>query len=270
MSEKIQALVHQTWLDYGGTVEKVREANTRVRQVLTDMGTEAAIADAHDVVAECLDQGHEARALSWLYPLALHIGGPQHILDGVLKDGVSGISWWKSWEASAKSMCQWLNLRGHREALQNLLRRRRNLPPEDVIAWIKALAHGVERFADWRWSTLGSVLRDLERLRPALRAVAPFIASADAISSKDARSARLFLEAVRSDDFWSRCQHLSTLSRPTRRFAGWIKACPCHEAECLAKRRFVCAWKGCRAPQLADRVQVALEDLEAARHEAHE
>ena len=70
MSEKIQALVHQTWLNYGGTVEKVREANTRVRQVLTDMGTEAAIADAHDVVAECLDQGHEARALSWLYPLA--------------------------------------------------------------------------------------------------------------------------------------------------------------------------------------------------------
>ena len=40
LADKVQAHVHQTWLEYGPSVEQVRRANLDVRQCLSDMGTE--------------------------------------------------------------------------------------------------------------------------------------------------------------------------------------------------------------------------------------
>ena len=46
LAEKTQALVHQTWLDYGPRLEDVRVANLEVRQCFSDMGTELGLAGA--------------------------------------------------------------------------------------------------------------------------------------------------------------------------------------------------------------------------------
>jgi len=45
LAQKVQASQHHTWLEYGPSLERVRQANYDVRQVLTDMGTEVGIAD---------------------------------------------------------------------------------------------------------------------------------------------------------------------------------------------------------------------------------
>ena len=54
LAEKLQAHIHQTWLEYGPAVSDVRAANSDVRVCLSDMGTEFGIGDAKDVVATCL------------------------------------------------------------------------------------------------------------------------------------------------------------------------------------------------------------------------
>jgi len=265
-AEKTHALVHQLWLDHGGSARSVRENNQRVRQVLTDMGVEAAVAEVNDVVAECLGEGEQSGADDLLFPLAMHVPGSQHILDGVLRDGVSEIIWWKQWEASAKSICQWMHLRGHREALQSLLRRAWPAPSAEMGATIKALNKSCDRFAEWRWKTLGNVVRDLLLYKPALCEVEKHIRSASEISTKDAGAASAFLAAVRSAEFWARCRLLEVVVAPVKKFAAWLRGCPCHEAECISKTQHVqCLWKGCRGPQLWARIQQASDEMVAAR-----
>ena len=38
LSEKVQAHVHQTWLEYGPSIQQVRAANANVRQIISDIG----------------------------------------------------------------------------------------------------------------------------------------------------------------------------------------------------------------------------------------
>ena len=126
LAEKAQCYVHQTWLEYGPEVEQVRAANADVRVVLSDMGTELGVGDALDVVEECLanrwngrkrrrddQQGQEAvvgpmggscgegGGARMLFPLAIVVPGPQHIIDGVAKDGVGQMAYWEEWLPAA-------------------------------------------------------------------------------------------------------------------------------------------------------------------------
>ena len=50
LGDKLQAFVHQTWLEYGPFVKSVHVANAAVRQCLSDSGTEFGLCDARDVV----------------------------------------------------------------------------------------------------------------------------------------------------------------------------------------------------------------------------
>ena len=54
LADKLQATVHATWLEYGPSLDTLAQANLDVRQVLTDMGTELAIADAPAVASHCI------------------------------------------------------------------------------------------------------------------------------------------------------------------------------------------------------------------------
>ena len=92
-ADKLQAVVHQTWLEYGPSAETVRAANLSVRGVLTDLGTELPIVDALDVVDKCLglQDGLGDDEMGFLFPLALQVPGPQHLLDQSLRYGISSI-----------------------------------------------------------------------------------------------------------------------------------------------------------------------------------
>ena len=133
LADKVQAHVHQTWLEYGPSIQQVRAANADVRHIITGMGTDIAIADHHDVLEQCLLQ-QPARGLpaieahpgcasghvpspqppQFLYPLALVVPGTQHILDNALREVLHVLPCWVPWQAQAKVACQWLGSRGHR------------------------------------------------------------------------------------------------------------------------------------------------------------
>ena len=159
LAEKVQATLHQTWLDYGASIPQLRAANLDVRQVTTDMGTEFAIGDYFDVVGQCLRPKSQpadppptfsvhpaaspaamaasAQPVQRLYPLALATPGVQHILDNALREVVHQLPGWAEWQAQAKTVCQWLGSLGHRQFLQA------RLPQDspDTPAHMKAFGH---------------------------------------------------------------------------------------------------------------------------------
>ena len=155
VAEKLQAHLHQTWLEYGPTTKDVRLANDGVRSGLSDMGHELAIADARDVLDACL--GVQARdplrASDWVYRYALTVPGPQHIIDGVLRAGIDSLPWWPAWEEAAKVVCQWLQPIGHRDLLQPHAQRACGSAAERARR-AGSLETGCDRFAAWRWQTL--------------------------------------------------------------------------------------------------------------------
>ena len=269
LAEKLQAHIHQVWLEYGPAAADVRKANCDVRQCLSDMGTELGIADARDVVAECIGQQDEGGAsdadVGYLYPLAMVVPGPQHIIDTATQRSLEALPWWPDWQRSAKAMCQWLRGAGHRQLLQERLRAAAGGQPDVVQEQVRSLNTSCDSFAQWRWKTLATVTRDLARKASAVVAACSGIQTASELSSRDGGAAATFLTAAQDPQFWTRVSALSTLVAPMASFSAWIRGCDCHETERLAGKVVQCDWSGCRASRLASRLGIAFEELDNLR-----
>ena len=265
LAEKTQAHIHQVWLEYGPSVADVRKASSDVRQCLSDMGTELGIADARDVVAQCIGQGGERNAdVGFLYPLALVVPGPQHIIDTATQRGLEALPWWPDWQRSAKAVCQWLRPHGHRQLLQERLL---SAGGDHAQAHIKSLNTACDSFAHWRWKTIATVTRDLVRKQDAVVSATSGLQSASALSSRDGGGAAAFLSAVADAEFWRRAVALGQLVAPLASYSAWLRGCDCHEAERLAGKSVDCEWQGCRASGLASRTAEVLQELDGLRRD---
>ena len=60
---------------------------------------------------------------------------------------------------------------------------------------------------------------------------------------------------------------LSKMTGPIQQFSSWLRGCPCHEEDLLAGRKVECQWSGCRAPDVATRLEEALSQMQDARAE---
>lgn len=258
LADKAQAHIHQCWLEYGPSSQSLRAANACVRECLSDMGTELGIADHADVVDECIhgQPCSQSSQHDFLYPLALGVPGPQHILDGVLRDTLDTLDWWPSWQAQAKVTAQWLNSEAHRQFLQQRLREHCASGSSDipVAQLVDTLGKGCDRFVAWRWKTLANVTRDLLRMEDAVRAALATIPSAKDLGSREEGVASQFLASVRDSLFWDRARGLGHLVQPLHTLSAWIRGCDCHPSGGDAAR---CHWKGCRARAFGDRLRVA-------------
>ena len=263
LAAKTQAHIHQTWLEYGPAVSDVRKANRDVRQCLSDMGTEFGIVEARDVVGACLGQPDLDCDASWLYPLALAIPGPQHIIDSCLHRGLESLPWWPDWQRLAKAVCQWLRPAMHRDLLVHRLEGLGG--PEAVTkAHVASLRFSCESFAQWRWKTLKRVTKHLGRMEAAV-IVATGGLSASHLSSKDTGSAATFLEGVGQHVFWQRCRFLGQLVDPLMEFSSWVRGCDCHQQDRMAGKCVRCDWAGCRAPHVGRRFEQALQAVDQLR-----
>ena len=271
--------MHQTWLEYGPTLGQVRQANRDVRQLVSDMGTEIAICDFQDTVAQCLSQRGQAplpsqpppgqpagsgSKESFMFPLALFVPGTQHLLDNALKDMLHSLPMWKTWQAQAKVVCQWLASTAHREFLQERLR----VAHPDTPDWQLALKKKPDKFAAWRWQTLANVTRDLERMESAVVAALATVSEPADLKSKDAHTARAFLDATQDLAFWNCARGLRQLCQPVRRLSGWAKGCDCHGDQLAGGQDIDCVWKGCRATSFATRIRDFQAEIAALRSQA--
>ena len=161
------------------------------------MGIELGIADTRDVVAQCIGQpGQHVEPqgdVGFLYPLALVVPGPQHIIDIATQRGLEALPWWPEWQRSAKAVCQWLWPAGHRQLLEQLLRAAGG-DADALQAQIKTLATSCDSFAHWRWKTLATVTRDLVRTQEAVVSATSGIQAASELSSRDGGVAATFFE----------------------------------------------------------------------------
>lgn len=264
LHDKAQAHVHQVWLDYGPTVSDVRKANLDVRQCLSDMGVELGIADAKDTLPEFLGEASvEEASVAYLYPLAIVVPGPQHIIDSVLQHALAALPGWPAWQEKAKVMCQWLASATHREFLVSRVTAMGG-EPDVVSKRVRSLGSSIDRFASWRWKTLAKVTEGLERVSDAVR-VGMASGTASDLGSRDASVASAVWQAACDDDFWWMASALRQLIAPLASFSSWVRGCRCHEADRLAGRKVSCPWQGCRAPELASRVHAVFAELQALR-----
>ena len=290
LPDRVHAHIHQCWLEYGGSISAMRQANMDVRAVLSDMGTEAGIGDYADVVAAMYgptaglhpgygtgDELAIAATTTYLYPRALAVPGPQHIIDNLLCAGFHRLPWWKQWETQAKAVSQYVHPVAHRELLSRLVSavtavagEPEALPPHDTKSMLMALNTGCCKFAKWRWQTLQAVTADLLRVRWALEYALRSNSQPD-LGIRDATLSSNVIRAVLSADFWAHTNELSVCAKPLHAFSAWLRGCPCHELERRVRPGvpigvpIECPWVGCRAPELAQKVQDVHEQMQTLR-----
>ena len=270
LAEKTQALLHQTWLEYGPSLRAVRRANGAVRVVLTDMGVEFGVSEVWDVVPEAVGRAGPLAAVGpqenvgaggvvrqHLFPWAFGIPGTQHIVDAALKGSFDSLGWWDAFVGKMKVVSQWLHAVTHRRYLQGLL------PVGDPMRPV--LDRGCERFAQWRWQTLGKVTADLLFLEKAVRHAAGYVGSAKDLEKERRVKWEECRECVRDEKFWDTVAWTGRMLEPLKRFGGWLKGCDCHEEDRLAGREVTCPWQGCRARGLAVKVESVLEEMRGLR-----
>ena len=268
LADKLQAHVHQVWLEYGPSVADVRRANMAVRQCLSDMGTGRAIGDAADTVAQCVDQqdSRTAGQQEWLYPLALAVPGTQHILDSALTRGLSTLDWWPEWQRCAKVTCQWLRAQQHRDLLiKNLQDSFQAETDGQLQQLVSSLQTSVEGFAEWRWKTLNNATRDLGRVREAVCSAIATVMSSGQLASSTGGQAAVFLASASDPSFWRRSAALREFTEPMGTFSSWLRGCECHDLARQDGKLVECPWAGCRAPQMASRTAQALDELAKLR-----
>ena len=81
------------------------------------MGTEFAIANFPDVVTEYIDN----RAIGnnrnkFLYPFAMQVPGLQHIVDWVVRQGISRLKFFTQWQQKPKAVLQYAHSSNRRGA----------------------------------------------------------------------------------------------------------------------------------------------------------
>ena len=254
LSDKVAAHCHQCWLEYGGSLRSLREANVQVRGIISDCGTEIALGDHVDVLDDMYGHSSIGRLHGHLYPFALMVPGCQHLVDNLCHDSINSLPWWSEWSAESNIACQWLNDSSHRELLAEVWQQQATAANEKHTGeMVKSLQTSCDRFAHWRWRTLFNVTTDLVRLQPAVCGAMAYIEDRTILGTRDSAKREKFVAIVESDVFWSRAHALHMCMAPLFEFSSWLRGCPCHEQERKGKRvhNVVCNWAGCRAPELA-------------------
>jgi hypothetical protein len=265
LADKVSAHCHQVWLEYGGSLRSIREANVQVRGIISDLGTEGGLGDHVDVLDDIYGHSSIGRVFDHLYPFALVVPGCQHIVDNLCQDAISALPWWGEWAADAKIVCQWLNIWSHREVLTHVWRQMENAANRSLVKdMVKALSTSCDRFAKWRWRTLFNVTTDLIRFQPAVCGAMANIADRSILGQRESDKAQRFISSVESSVFWGRAQALQMCMGPLFELSSWIRGCPCHETERKGKKvhNVQCKWSGCRAPELAEQVNAVGQELQ--------
>ena len=200
----------------------------------------------------------------YIFPLALQVPGMQHILDSIIKDSLSALSWWPTWQAQAKVVSQWLGYENHRDWLKPFLASL----GEGAQAAEDALRHSCDLFVAWRWHTLAAVTSQLSRLEVPVRTAFGHLRSSSELGSKDSTHSRAVWQAVQDEMFWARANGLKKVVNPFKEFMGWLRGCPCHEAQLRQGQQVICPWKGCRARELLPRLRAFQATLTDFRNSA--
>jgi hypothetical protein len=262
--------VHQTWLEYGPSAANLRDANADVRQCLSDMGVEFGIANYPDIVDDYLGSKNILpNSRDFLYPFAMQVPGLLHITDWALRQTVEQLGFWVLWQGQAKAICQYTHGRNHRDHMVEVIQA--HVKDDEVLGNCKkSLKTATGRFANWRWKTLQGAVKDLLRVKAALCIVMSLVDTGEAdLGIRDAPKAAKIKSAVLEPTFWEHCRAILFVINPLMKFSGWCQGCDCHEAELLNGKVIECTFKGCRARNLSNQINIVKTEITHNRSTLH-
>ena len=167
LEDKVACNIHQAWLEYGPSEDSLRALFIDARAVLTDMGVEFGIANAHDVLPEFF--GRESTGeRGFLFPLALQVPGTKHIIDLIVRSVLGHVKWFPAALTNIKAIVQWLHKVRKREAIQDLITRLATEQDIDPTELSSAFSRHPGAFADWRWTSLYEALTDILHVKASL------------------------------------------------------------------------------------------------------
>ena len=168
---KCITILWQIFLMVGPRFQAMRDFLFAIRSITTDLGTERLLANQPDIlipffkwIGGFIPKG--SRPQEFLFPRAIVAVGWNHVVDGLLKRGLSSLRWFPKFLDQVKSINRFL--RDNRE---------------EIVAECKAMGLEDEAklfdkvrtptFAAWRWGTLYNVCKELDKVLPVLIEVYP-------------------------------------------------------------------------------------------------
>jgi hypothetical protein len=262
-------VLHQNWLDYGGTHRILKAALDDCYGCFTDMGVEMQVNDTYDVTQEFVYRLQNPNAdingeedytpTEFLFKNSIGVVGPLHCIDWIIRTAMGKLEFFPLFLKHCKHILQFLHGRRHRVWILAIAKKL-GLAQDSLDLISEALKNSTDRFAKWRWRSLWQCLKDLERNEPVLKEVIGRCNLATwtvKVSSDVAKS--LSFSSHPSNDLW-KCREVAELiTAPLMRLHGWFQGCHCHTPEDRARAGFHCPFQGMRAKWAAKRVSECIE-----------
>ena len=265
-ANKAEAYLHQTWLDYGSSTALLKSALDGVVSMLVDLGVERLVNDYFDIVPFYLSgrEPEEAtiRATDFLLKNSMHIAGPEHIIDWLIRETLSNISWFPGFLKSIKAALQWISVQSHADYL---IEKVKLIFPDDLVMQnllVEQLDAAVEKFAVWRWRSISAACSDMVRLRLLLRFVC-VDECPSCWSSTDTEGLKAIDKIVRNEgSFYGQVHCVQFIIKWPMSLDGFVRSCPCHEVERMAGIAVKCKKCGMRAPEYAEAVRQVITNID--------
>ena len=269
---KADAVLHQTWLEYGDSLEMLKNANRSVRIVVSDLGTELGIGNMWDCSKPFWEGRHleaigDEDKVGFLFPEAMVVPGPLHIIDWLIRETLAQIPFWGEMEKRMKTLQQFM----HSQRVRNEMKRRINLKhPQCALDLLHSLDSSCSRFANWRWVTLHKSLEEQLAKEKAFKlAFQGEDLSTWSIHSLDIWQAVKF--AMKSEHHWQQLRAIQKVIEPLMHFHFWIKGCPCHShSEHDSSGSKMCPRQGQRCVGIASRLDMLLQELQQTADTLHD
>jgi hypothetical protein len=243
----------------------------------SDSGTERKLADIGFVHRPCLQslrqfasdvfncekylQEGSLPQMNYLFPFGLFMFGHIHMAMNALHAAIERSRIWPGFEKGFRALLSFLNNRDLRKRFQVTC-----VPEADrhlFKKWKKELL-------DWRWESMGELLKELNPVLPALQAHFDLgkIRSGGSVGSLgeiDTAVLKVVSSFLQLDWLLPICETLRLVSCEVNDFVGWLESCECHEwiwcQPCSYEKRQKmfrletgldsCWRKGCRGHELA-------------------
>ena len=234
------------------------------------MGTEFATANFPDIVTEYMqnkDIDTGGRYDKFLYPFAMQVPGLQHIVDWIVLEGTSKLTFFAEWQQKSKSVLQYFHSGNHRGYIEDIVNASKSLSSTQAADIVKSLARTPGRFAKWRWKTLGTAVADLFHLETCMKLVMQAVANGTAtLGIRDSGKTLSLKQSVLDEDFWHQARAINVFVQPLLLFSSWIQGCDCHDADLRTHGPHIeCSLKGCRARTIGKQVDTVLQQLRDIR-----
>ena len=160
---KAVALLWQVFLMVGPYVDQIYSVLKRIRAITTDMGVESQIKDTPDFVLPFLRSlgvsiPRSVRPKLHLLPYCVQLSGWKHKTDLWIKRGLSSLRYFPHFLVRVKAVVAFVRDSNMLDSLVLWLREHGRGFAADILQGL-----GLRSFAAWRWGTLASVLREMEK-----------------------------------------------------------------------------------------------------------